>query len=206
MTGVQTCALPISTITVNIVNPISTSITSPSDNSYYQTIDTITFNSTVSGGYGAQIFSWKDNGVEFATTQNATYTITTTGSHTITFTATDSLNTDTSTIIINIVTTISTSITSPSNSSYYSTTNTINFNGTASDGYGSQIYSWKDNGVEFATTQNTTHTITTSGSHTITFTATDSLNTDTSTIIINIVTTISTSITSPSNRDRKSVV
>ena len=167
---------------------------------------TLTGSGTDSDGTIAS-YSWTENGTEFATTANASYTPTSVGTHTLALTVTDNdgaTTTDTITIEVTPTPNIApTANAGADQTTVVNTTITLTGSGTDSDGT-IDSYSWSENGTEFATTATASYTPTSVGSHTLAITVTDNggaTATDSITVLVttDVVSTEITVISPPSN-------
>lgn len=173
------------TLVITENNPPVPEITSPDDGSSYNETADILFTGSATDpetGTSGLTYSWSsDIDGPMGGSAVLQYSQLTQGTHTITLTATDRGDVDgqaSITVIITPNTAPTAGIASPADGSQYDETENINFIGTASDNEENQAeltYSWaSDIDGEFGTAIVDTEDSLSAGTHTITFTVTDS--------------------------------
>ena len=168
------------------VNDLTVNITSPSGDTTISAGQSVDFESSASNGSSPYTYQWDfGGGATDSTEQNpGSIIFSTAGTYTVTLTVTDSTgNTAESSVTVTVSTSTSTaltvSITSPS---VITAGQAVNFQSTVSNGTGPYTYLWNFSGAtpDTSTVQDPNLIIfTTTGSHTVTLTVTDTSSGDT---------------------------
>jgi len=195
-----------------IVNPpLGLNITAPSGDAGFLDGSQVEFISSVDSNYGAYTCSWDSNIDDFLSSScDFNISSLSIGMHLITLSVTDDLGTVTTTKNVTVKNCFTPSITSPTNSSVFVVDDTVNFNGSAINPFGSYTCSWDSNiDGSLGTGCNINISDLNIGTHLITLSITDSLETQTITseIIIkdHLVPTILTPVASSTSNEGNTV-
>ncbi|MDD4050169.1 MAG: chitobiase/beta-hexosaminidase C-terminal domain-containing protein, partial [Candidatus ainarchaeum sp.] len=177
--GIYDISIP--TLTINI--------DSPNNSQQFMENQEVSFTSTVDNNYGIYSCSWDSNrDGSLGTDCNFNISSLSVGTHLISLSVTDDLETISTTINLTIKTSLIPSIDSPSSDSTFVENDSINFIGSATNTFGSYTCSW-DSNIDGSLGAGCDINISSLsvGTHLITLSVTDNLETVTSTINIFII-------------------
>ncbi len=175
------------------VNDLTVNITSPSGDTTISVGQSVDFESSASNGSSPYTYQWDFGcGATNSTEQNpGSIIFSTAGTYTVTLTVTDSTgNTAESSVTVTVSTSTSTALTvSITPPSVITAEQAVSFQSTVSNGTGPYTYQWNFSGAtpDTSTVQDPTLIIfTTTGSHLVTLTVTDTSSGDTAQASLNV--------------------
>jgi len=175
---------------ISIRDPLSITFVSPSDDSFSIFSSQVIFDSTIDNNYGFYTCSWDSNldGTGISSSCDFNTSNLSVGTHLITLSVTDDLETIDSNLELTIKTSLVPSIDSPSNDSTFAESNNINFVGSATNTSGSYSCSWSSSiNNTFSSSCNVYTSSLSVGTHTITLSITDLIETFSKNITVTIV-------------------
>jgi hypothetical protein len=176
-------------VSILVKDGLVPTINTPSINFVSLTGDEVSFTSTIDNNYGVYSCSWDSNrDGSLGTDCNFDISSLSVGTHLISLSVTDNLETISTFITITVKTSLIPSIDSPSTDSTFAENNNINFIGSATNTFGSYTCSWDSNrDGSLGTDCNFDISSLSVGTHLISLSVTDSLQTLTFTINLSII-------------------
>ncbi len=184
----------------------SFSITSPLENSINALNSSISFTSEILNSSGTPSCTWISSiDGTFSTSCDVTYSSLSSGSHDINLVVEDSGDILTQSTSIIVKDSLESIISTPSNSSNHLFSDTISFSGTADNNFGSHTCSWTSSLDGSLSSDCSFSSSLSPGTHTITLQVTDSLETASSNISIDVYALLVASVSLPANNSTKSL-
>ena len=184
----------------------SFSITSPLENSINALNSSISFTSEILNSSGTPSCTWISSiDGTFSTSCDVTYSSLSSGSHDINLVVEDSGDILTQSTSIIVKDSLESIISTPSNSSNHLFSDTISFSGTADNNFGAYTCSWTSSLDGSLSSDCSFSSSLSPGTHTITLQVTDSLETASSNISIEVYALLVASVSLPANNSTKSL-